>query len=98
MQRYHLTTILGCGLATMACAPETLDALQAHEPALTAGATFVQGAAAVPQAPQITVALAFPQAQGAAHLNVAFVGWNDTVANVTSVTDARGNVYQRAIG
>jgi hypothetical protein len=29
---------------------------------------------------------------------VVIVGWNDTIANVSSVTDAQGNVYQLAVG
>ena len=32
------------------------------------------------------------------NLNVAIVGWNDTTARVSSVTDTKGNVYTLAVG
>jgi hypothetical protein len=31
-------------------------------------------------------------------MNVVIVGWNDTIAHLSSVTDAQGNVYQLAVG
>ena len=37
-------------------------------------------------------------AQSAGDLNVVVVGWNDTSATVSSVTDTSGNVYTRAVG
>ncbi|MGH7146639.1 MAG: fibronectin type III domain-containing protein, partial [Nitrospiraceae bacterium] len=60
--------------------------------------SFRQGASAVPQTPQTTVAVAFTAAQTAGNLNVVVVGWNDSSAIVSSVTDTRGNVYTRAVG
>ena len=59
---------------------------------------FAQGAYATPQTPQSSVSVTFPQAQAAGHLNVVVVGWNDTTAAVTSVTDSVGNVYTLAVG
>src|SRR5215813_5397573 len=59
---------------------------------------FIQGSYAVPQTPQATVTVTFPGAQAAGHLNVIVVGWNDTTASVTSVTDSAGNAYTRAVG
>jgi PKD repeat protein len=59
---------------------------------------FVQLNYAVPQSPQSTVPVTFAQAQTAGNLNVVVVGWNDTSASVSSVTDSNGNVYTRAIG
>ena len=60
--------------------------------------TYVQGNYATPQSPQTTVSVAFSLAQIAGDLNVVAVGWNDSTANVTSVTDSKGNVYALAAG
>jgi hypothetical protein len=43
-----------------------------------------------------TVAFSSPQAAG--DLNVVFVGWNDSVSSVASVTDDGGNTYVPAVG
>ena len=59
---------------------------------------FVQVASAVPQSPRTSVAVSFPSAQTAGNLNVVVVGWNDTTAQVQSVTDTAGNTYVRAVG
>ncbi len=40
----------------------------------------------------------YPGAQTAGNLNVVVVAWNDTTAQVSSVTDTAGNVYQLAVG
>ena len=40
----------------------------------------------------------YTAAQTAGDLNVVMVGWADTVATVTSVTDSVGNTYQLAVG
>ena len=40
----------------------------------------------------------FASAQTAGNLNVVVVGWNDTIATVSSVTDSKGNVYTLAVG
>jgi hypothetical protein len=44
------------------------------------------------------VTVAYASAQTAGDLNVVVVGWNDSIAHVTSVGDTAGNVYQLAIG
>ena len=62
------------------------------------GPQYVQGNYAVPQTPQITVTVPYTGAQTGGNLNVVIVGWNDTIAQVSSVTDAKGNVYQLAVG
>src|SRR5215831_52921 len=74
--------------------------LAIHTAPTQAGAAvgFVQGNYAVPQSPQSSVTVAFPGAQTAGNLNVAVVGWNDSSATVTSVTDSAGNTYVRAVG
>ncbi|HZX97342.1 MAG TPA: galactose oxidase-like domain-containing protein [Myxococcales bacterium] len=45
-----------------------------------------------------SVNVAFAAAQGAGDLSVVMVGWNDTTAQVASVTDSKGNAYHLAIG
>ena len=59
---------------------------------------FVQMNYAVPQTPQATVAVSYTGAQSAGNLNVVIIGWSDASSQVTSVTDAAGNVYTRAVG
>lgn len=59
---------------------------------------YTQGNYATPQTPQVNVVVPFTAAQGAGDLNVVVVGWNDTNASVTSVTDTSGNMYTRAVG
>jgi hypothetical protein len=60
--------------------------------------SFVQGNYAVPQASQTVVMVPYTAAQIAGDLNVVIVGWNDTTAHVSSVTDSNGNGYQLATG
>src|SRR5207244_9654411 len=62
-------------------------------PASTA-ITYVQGNYAVPQTPQTTVSVTFSAAQTAGDLNVVVVGWNDSTASVTGITDTLGNKYK----
>jgi len=65
---------------------------------LYAAIGFVQGGYATPQSPQSVVSVTYTGAQGAGNLNVVVVGWNDTTAAVSSVTDSKGNLYTLAIG
>jgi hypothetical protein len=44
------------------------------------------------------VNVTYTTAQKAGDLNVVIVGWNDTTAQISSVTDTKGNVYQLAVG
>ena len=44
------------------------------------------------------VTVTYSSAQTAGDLNVVAVGWNDTIATVTSVTDVKGNTYALAAG
>jgi chitodextrinase len=62
------------------------------------GIQFVQQAYATPQSSPTTVSVKYTAAQGAGDLNVVAVGWNDTSAAVTSVTDTLGNAYSLAVG
>jgi hypothetical protein len=58
---------------------------------------FVQVNATLPASGQ-TLTVTFALAQSAGDLNVVVVGWNDTTATVSSVTDTKGNVYTLAAG
>jgi hypothetical protein len=59
---------------------------------------FVQGSYATPQSPQSAVSVTYTSTQTAGTLNVVVVGWNDTNAAVSSVTDSSGNLYTLAVG
>jgi hypothetical protein len=59
---------------------------------------FVQKNYSTPQSPVSAVRVPFNTAQSAGNLNVVVVGWNDTTAQVASVTDTKGNAYQLAVG
>ncbi len=60
--------------------------------------TYVQNNYATPQTPQSSVTVVYKATQTAGNLNVIVVGWNDTSAVVSAVTDSKGNVYTRAVG
>jgi hypothetical protein len=60
--------------------------------------SYVQGNYAAPQSSQASVSVTFSAAQSAGDLNVVAVGWNDSKATVSAVTDTHGNVYTRAVG
>ena len=59
---------------------------------------YVQGNYATPQTPQTTVRVTFNAAQASGDLNVVVVGWNDSKALVSAVSDSSGNTYTRAVG
>ena len=59
---------------------------------------YVQGADATPQTSQPSVPVTYTAVQTSGNLNVVIVGWNDAVNSVSSVTDSKGNPYQRATG
>ena len=58
---------------------------------------FVQVNAALPSS-GAQVSVAYSLAQSSGDLNVVVVGWNDTTATVSSVTDSKGNSYTLAVG
>ncbi len=60
--------------------------------------SFVQGNYATPQSSQASVLVKFNSAQLAGDLNVVVVGWNDSTAVVSTVTDTSGNAYKLAVG
>jgi hypothetical protein len=59
---------------------------------------YVQGNYANPQSPQKTVSVPYTAAQTPGNFNVVIVGWSDTAAHVTSVTDSENNAYRLAVG
>jgi chitodextrinase len=60
---------------------------------------FVQVNSAVPQSTSVaSVSVTFGAAQTTGDLNVVVVGWNDTTAQVGSISDTTGNVYTLATG
>jgi chitodextrinase len=68
-------------------------------PAEASTPAFIQANSATPQSAAVaSVTVTFNAAQTAGNLNVVVVGWNDTVAAVSSVTDSAGNVYALAVG
>ena len=58
---------------------------------------FVQQNYATPQSPQRVVAVGYPAPQGVGNANILAIGWNDTLAAISSVTDTAGNSYQAAV-
>lgn len=58
---------------------------------------FMQANYATPQTPQSQVSVSFPQSQTSGNANILAIGWNDTSASISSVTDAAGNFYQQAV-
>ncbi len=59
---------------------------------------YVQSNFATPQTNQSVVSVPYTAAQVAGDLNVAVVGWNDTVATISSVADSQGNGYTLVAG
>ncbi|MBV8376908.1 MAG: fibronectin type III domain-containing protein [Verrucomicrobia bacterium] len=66
--------------------------------AMSATPSYVQGNYAVPQTTESTIPVPYTAVQTAGNLNVVIVGWNDSTAYVSSVTDSKGNKYQLAVG
>ena len=89
---YSITFTASNGVGTAASQTFTLTVGSA------ASLGFVQVNYAVPQAPQTLVTVTYTQAQTAGNLNVVVVGWNDSTAQINSVTDSRGNAYVLAVG
>jgi hypothetical protein len=60
--------------------------------------TYVQSAYSTPQGKvsKVTATFATPQTLG--DLNVVAIGWNDSTATISSVTDSAGNTYILAVG
>jgi fibronectin type 3 domain-containing protein len=85
----HLFSLFAIGTVICCFCPAQVSA---------ATITYVQGAYATPQTPQTTVSVTFTAAQAAGDLNVVVVGWSDSTATVSTITDKNGNTYTRAVG
>jgi hypothetical protein len=57
---------------------------------------YIQGASTATGGSLTTVPVILPNVQTAGNLNVVIIGWNDTTATVSSVTDTEGNTYSIA--
>jgi hypothetical protein len=60
--------------------------------------SYVQGNYATPQSSTASITIPYTAAQLAGDLNVVVVGWNDSTASVSTVTDSSKNTYTRAVG
>jgi hypothetical protein len=85
-------------VAFRAAGSSTAGPTPTRSPVPSRGLGYVQGNYAVPQTPQTTVTVPYTATQTAADLNVVVVGWNDTTAQISSVTDTAGNIYNLAAG
>ncbi len=78
----------------------TVNAVPSNGVNFTVGAvsaiSFVQTNSATPQGTLTSVTVTYAGAQTAGNLNVVVVGWNDSTATVSSVTDSVGNTYALA--
>ena len=54
---------------------------------------YIQGNAAAPGNPSVSVTVAYSTEQAAGDLNIVAVGWKDSTSQVQSVTDSVGNTY-----
>jgi len=71
--------------------------LETNSPAIPIRPALVQRNYATPQTPQVQVAVGYPFAQIQGDANILAIGWNDTSASITSVSDYLGNVYHVAV-
>ncbi len=95
----HLQVLLGACAAFVLIAGAVLPSLWfSLQVANAATITFVQSNFSCPQSPQSTVNVTYNSVQVAGDLNVVVVGWNDSTAAVTAVTDTKANVYTLAAG
>lgn len=58
---------------------------------------FVQQNYATPQTPQTQVSVLYSNAQTAGNANILAIGWNDSNAIISDVSDSAGNAYQNAV-
>ncbi|MGC2182731.1 MAG: IPT/TIG domain-containing protein [Terriglobales bacterium] len=76
----------------------TVSSTNAYTYALGTGAiNFIQAGDAVAGAATTTLPAQMPTLQTAGNRNVVFIGWADTAAAVSSVTDSEGNTYVAAL-
>jgi hypothetical protein len=93
---YSLTFIASNGMGTPASQAFTLTVSSASGSGSSLG--FVQVNSAVPQGQNSQVAVIYAAAQTAGDLNMVVVGWHDSIAKISSITDSMGNSYALAVG
>jgi hypothetical protein len=92
-------TITGTSGTLTASTHTTLVVASAPPPPPPNGAiTFVQVNYSVPRNTANPVSATFAAQQTSGNLNVVVIGWNDTVATISSVGDTAGNTYLLATG
>jgi len=91
-------TFVSPRLGLFFCAAAIVATAAAELHSQTPTIAFVQGNWASLPSTATTIAAPFTAAQVASDLNVVVVTWNNTTAQVQSVSDTTGNVYQRAVG
>jgi hypothetical protein len=80
--------------------PSVATFVQVNPAASATGIDFVQansGPSTI-QPSNTSVSVVYSNAQTAGNLNVVAVGWGDATSAISSVTDAKGNTYTRAVG
>jgi hypothetical protein len=58
---------------------------------------FAQQNYSTPQSPESQIAVAYPKVQTAGNANILAIGWDDTTASISAVSDSAGNLYQAAV-
>jgi len=92
-------TITGTSGALTATTHATLAVTSAAPPPPPPSTiTFVQGTYSVPRNSVNPVSATFTGQQTSGDLNVVVIGWSDTVATVSGVSDTAGNTYILATG
>jgi chitodextrinase len=86
--------LCGVSVAPRLVVPFILSSLLS---ALGMAQTFVQVNSVVP-ATGLQVSAAYTKAQVSGDLNIVIVGWSDSTAVVSSVSDSKGNLYSLAVG
>src|SRR4051794_41037696 len=87
--------VLTCALSLAACRYPSSSGNSGPSSGLI---QFKQASAVTSPAPTAAVSVQFDSAQSAGDFNIVVVGWGDTTASVSSVTDSFGNAYSRAVG
>jgi hypothetical protein len=88
-------TIAGTSSGSSASAHVTL-VVTSTAPPPPGSITFVQAAYNAPQTAVNPVTATFPSQQTSGDLNVIIIGWNDTTATISGVSDRAGNTYTLA--
>ena len=71
--------------------------LETAPPPIPVQPALVQQNYATPQTPQTRVSVTYPNAQIQGDMNILAVGWFDTNASISTVSDSMSNIYQVAV-